>query len=369
MPIAGRGAARPVPHPEPRHGQRRPAVRAGHAGSGSRSWACSALAQIVQNPAVLRGARPASTRVGLFAARRLAGLRGAGRHRAGGHRGRGALRRHGPLRPHADPPRLARPRAARRWCSTISARVRWCCAIPRRSSSPFYHLVPDWALLAADRARHAGHHHRLQAVISGVFSLTRQAIQLGYLPRMTIQPHLGHRDRPDLHPARQLAVDGRACCCWCVGFGSSGNLAAAYGISVTGAMAIDAVLAGLVAAWRWGWGPAARAGVRRCLLLIDLAYFAANALKIPSGGWFPLAVAAAFAYYGGHLAPRPARAAGQALRPRACRSRASSTELDPTADPGAGHGGVHDRQPRRRADGAPAQPQAQQGAARARACS
>jgi KUP system potassium uptake protein len=80
-----------------------------------------------------------------------------------------------------------------------------------------------------------------------------------------------------------------------VGFRSSGNLAAAYGISVTGAMAIDAVLAGLVAAWRWGWGPAA-ALVFGGFLTIDLAYFAANALKIPSGGWFPLLVAAAFAY-------------------------------------------------------------------------
>jgi KUP system potassium uptake protein len=80
-----------------------------------------------------------------------------------------------------------------------------------------------------------------------------------------------------------------------LGFRSSGNLAAAYGISVTGAMAIDAVLAGLVAAWRWGWGPAA-AVVFGAFLLLDLAYFSANALKIPSGGWFPLLVAAAFAY-------------------------------------------------------------------------
>ena len=78
-------------------------------------------------------------------------------------------------------------------------------------------------------------------------------------------------------------------------FRSSGNLAAAYGISVTGAMAIDAVLAGLVAAWRWGWGPAAVVAFG-AFFLIDLAYFAANALKIPSGGWFPLAVAAVFAY-------------------------------------------------------------------------
>jgi KUP system potassium uptake protein len=80
-----------------------------------------------------------------------------------------------------------------------------------------------------------------------------------------------------------------------LGFQSSGNLAAAYGISVTGAMAIDAVLAGIVAAWRWRWGAVA-VGVFGVFLLLDLAYFTANALKIPSGGWFPLMIAAVFAY-------------------------------------------------------------------------
>jgi KUP system potassium uptake protein len=80
-----------------------------------------------------------------------------------------------------------------------------------------------------------------------------------------------------------------------VGFGSSGNLAAAYGISVTGAMAIDAVLAGLVAAWRWGWGAALAGLVFGAFLLLDGAYLVANALKIPSGGWLPLAIAAGFA--------------------------------------------------------------------------
>ena len=83
------------------------------------------------------------------------------------------------------------------------------CAIPRRSSTRSTTWRPDWALLAADRACHLATIIASQAVISGVFSLTRQAIQLGYLPRMTGPPHLGHRDRPDLHPARQLAADGR----------------------------------------------------------------------------------------------------------------------------------------------------------------
>ena len=81
-----------------------------------------------------------------------------------------------------------------------------------------------------------------------------------------------------------------------IGFGSSSNLAAAYGISVTGAMAIDAVLAGVVAASRWGWGAVVAGTVFGAFLLIDLGYFAANALKIPSGGWLPLAVAIVFLY-------------------------------------------------------------------------
>jgi len=79
-----------------------------------------------------------------------------------------------------------------------------------------------------------------------------------------------------------------------VGFHSSSNLAAAYGISVTGAMSIDAVLAGIVAASRWGWGPVGAGAVFGGFLVIDLGYFGANAHKIPSGGWLPLVVAAVF---------------------------------------------------------------------------
>ena len=79
-----------------------------------------------------------------------------------------------------------------------------------------------------------------------------------------------------------------------IGFGSSSALAAAYGISVTGAMAIDTILAGLVAARRWGWGVALARRVFGLLLVVDLAYLAANVLKIPSGGWLPLVVAAGF---------------------------------------------------------------------------
>jgi KUP system potassium uptake protein len=165
---------------------------------------------------------------------------------------------------------------------------------PAALAHPFYHLVPGWALWPLIGLATCATIIASQAVISGVFSLTRQAIQLGYLPRMGIR-HTSATEIGQIYIPRVNWLLMAGVLLLVVGFRSSGNLAAAYGISVTGAMAIDAVLAGLVAAWRWGWGPAA-ALVFGGFLVIDLAYFAANALKIPSGGWFPLVVAAAFAY-------------------------------------------------------------------------
>ena len=165
---------------------------------------------------------------------------------------------------------------------------------PAALEHPFYHLVPGWGLWPLIGLATCATIIASQAVISGVFSLTRQAVQLGYLPRMTIRhtsaTEIGQVYLPRVNWLLMVGVLALV-----VSFRSSGNLAAAYGISVTGAMAIDAVLAGLVAAWRWGWGPAA-AVVFGTFFLLDFAYFAANALKIPAGGWFPLLVAAAFAY-------------------------------------------------------------------------
>jgi KUP system potassium uptake protein len=165
---------------------------------------------------------------------------------------------------------------------------------PTALEHPFYHLVPGWALWPLIGLATLATVIASQAVISGVFSLTRQAIQLGYLPRMTVC-HTSAAEIGQVYIPRVNWLLLAGVLALVLGFRSSGNLAAAYGISVTGAMAIDAVLAGLVAAWRWGWGPVA-ALVFGAFLLIDLAYFGANALKIPSGGWFPLIVAAAFAY-------------------------------------------------------------------------
>jgi KUP system potassium uptake protein len=129
-----------------------------------------------------------------------------------------------------------------------------------------------------------------QAVITGVFSLTRQAIQLGYLPRMEIH-HTSDTAIGQIYIPRVNWLLMSGVVALVVGFGSSGALAGAYGLAVTGAMLVDAALAMAVAilVWRWSWPVAA--AVFGFLAIPDLAFFIANALKIPDGGWLPLIVA------------------------------------------------------------------------------
>ena len=164
---------------------------------------------------------------------------------------------------------------------------------PAALEHPFYHLAPEWLLWPLIGLATCATVIASQAVISGVFSLTRQAVRLGHLSRMTIE-HTSASEIGQVYIPRVNWLLMIGVLLLVVTFGSSSNLASAYGISVTGAMAIDAVLAGIVAASRWGWGVVPAALVFGGLLLIDLGYFAANALKIPSGGWLPLAVAIAF---------------------------------------------------------------------------
>ena len=166
---------------------------------------------------------------------------------------------------------------------------------PAALDHPFYRLAPDWLLWPLIGLATMATIIASQAVISGVFSLTRQAVRLGHLSRMTIE-HTSATEIGQIYIPRVNWLLMVGVLALVVGFGSSSNLAAAYGISVTGAMAIDAVLAGIVAAYRWGWGALVAGLVFGAMLVIDLAYFAANALKIPSGGWLPLAVAALFLF-------------------------------------------------------------------------
>ncbi|HLM11086.1 MAG TPA: potassium transporter Kup [Reyranella sp.] len=166
---------------------------------------------------------------------------------------------------------------------------------PTRVRQVFFELVPQdyiiflvvLATLAAVIAS--------QAVITGVFSLTRQAIQLGYLPRMAIQ-HTSETTIGQIYiPTVNWILMGGVVAL-VVGFGSSGALAGAYGLAVTGAMIVDATLAMAVAilVWKWRWPVAAL--VFGLLAIPDIAFFIANALKIPDGGWLPLVVAA-FIYF------------------------------------------------------------------------
>lgn len=162
---------------------------------------------------------------------------------------------------------------------------------PDSLKNPFYLLVPDWGLVPMIVLATCATVIASQAVISGVFSLTRQAILLGYLPRLAIL-HTSDEEQGQIYiPAANrgllLAVIALV-----VGFKSSSALAAAYGIAVTGTMAITSVLALVVAVQSWGW-PKGRALVLGGLLVgLDLSFLGANLLKIPEGGWVPLAVGA-----------------------------------------------------------------------------
>jgi KUP system potassium uptake protein len=157
------------------------------------------------------------------------------------------------------------------------------------ADNPFYHLVPDWGQLPMVFLATAATVIASQAVISGAFSVARQAVQMGYLPRMAIRQtsdkEKGQIYVPFTNWTLYLAVMALV-----FGFKSSSNLAAAYGIAVTGTMMIDTILVAFVVVLMWRWSLWLAVPVIAGFLLADTAYFAANAVKIPQGGWFPLAM-------------------------------------------------------------------------------
>jgi KUP system potassium uptake protein len=162
-------------------------------------------------------------------------------------------------------------------------------AEPEAISSPFFHLAPDWALVPMVILATLATVIASQAVISGAFSVARQSIQMGLLPRMQIIHTSGKEEGqiyvPFTNWTLYLAVVALV-----IGFKNSSNLAAAYGIAVTGTMLIDTILVAFVMVLMWRWNALLVALVAGSLLVVDLAFFAANAIKIPEGGWFPLAM-------------------------------------------------------------------------------
>jgi len=164
-------------------------------------------------------------------------------------------------------------------------------ANPAAREQPFFLLMPTWALYPAVALATTATVIASQAVISGAFSMTRQAVQLGYSPRLSVghtSAHaMGQVYVPSVNWALMLATIGLV-----VGFRSSSNLASAYGVAVTTTMVITGILLFVVARDVWGWHPVVAALPIGVFLTIDLAFFGASLLKILHGGWFPLVVAA-----------------------------------------------------------------------------
>lgn len=161
---------------------------------------------------------------------------------------------------------------------------------PQAIENPFYLLAPAWALIPMVLLATAATVIASQAVITGAYSVARQSVQMGFLPRLDIRQTSdkaqGQIYVPFTNWTLYLAVVFLV-----INFQSSTNLAAAYGIAVTGTMTITTILAAFMIVLFWEWPLIVAIPVITVLLVTDLTYFAANALKIPQGGWFPLGIA------------------------------------------------------------------------------
>lgn len=158
--------------------------------------------------------------------------------------------------------------------------------------NPFYRLYPEWALVPMVILATIATVIASQAVITGAFSLARQAIQLGLLPRFAIK-HTSESMAGQIYLPRVNWILLAGVIVAVILFRSSSNLAAAYGISVTAAMVIDTLMAFFVVWKCWGWPVWRVAVVMLPLLFIEQTFFAANVLKVLEGGWFPLVIAGA----------------------------------------------------------------------------
>jgi KUP system potassium uptake protein len=165
---------------------------------------------------------------------------------------------------------------------------------PETLQNPFYRLAPNWAVYPLVILASAATVIASQAVISGAFSLTNQAVQLGYLPRMQVR-HTSAQERgqvfvPEVNTILFLAVVATV-----VGFRSSSALGGAYGVAVTGTMAVDTILGFTYLALGARWPIWLLVPLFSIFAIVDLLFFSANLLKVVEGGWFPI-IAAIFAF-------------------------------------------------------------------------
>ena len=167
-------------------------------------------------------------------------------------------------------------------------------ADPRAIANPFYLLAPGWLHYPMVAFATVATVIASQSITSGAYSLTQQAIQLGFLPRMRVLHTASHEKGQIYMPmVNWLLAAGTLGAV--ITFGSSDALGGAYGIAVSMLMAVTTVLAALVAL-QWGHNPLAVAAVNGSLLVVELIFFAANATKLLAGGWFPLLLACVVAF-------------------------------------------------------------------------
>ncbi|MGZ3736127.1 MAG: potassium transporter Kup, partial [Bdellovibrionota bacterium] len=167
---------------------------------------------------------------------------------------------------------------------------------PAAIQNPFYLMAPSWGLYPLVLLSTVATVIASQALISGVFSLTRQAIQLGYIPRLSIV----HTSKDEIGQIYVPMINWvlLVCTIWLVfAFRTSSNLAAAYGLAVTGTMVTTTLLAYFVARRTWGWSRLTALSIVSVFLAIDFSFFLANLVKIPDGGWFPLMVGGIFYFF------------------------------------------------------------------------
>ena len=160
----------------------------------------------------------------------------------------------------------------------------------RAVENPFYHMGPGWATYPLVALATIATVIASQAVISGSYSLAMQSVQLGYSPRLAIE-HTSEHERGQIYVPFVNWALMIACIALVWGFGSSSALAAAYGVAVTTTMVITTILFYVLARRHWQWPLPIALGVTAFFLLIDGSFWLATMVKVPHGGWFPLAVA------------------------------------------------------------------------------
>jgi len=161
---------------------------------------------------------------------------------------------------------------------------------PETATNPFFYMSPEWARLPMVLIATAATIIASQAVISGAFSVTHQAVQLGFLPRLKTE-HTSEKAQGQIYiPAVNWGLLFMVIVL-VLGFRESGRLASAYGIAVTGTMLITTVMLGFLVFQVWKWNKLVAGATIGTFLLVDGTYFASNITKIPDGGWLPLLVA------------------------------------------------------------------------------